>query len=393
MKAPNWMRAAGRRGNVAILTAFVLPAMVGFTALSVDLSVVAVGRAQLQTASDSAALAGAVSLASQQRLLGYPLQSADLSSAQNQAIQFAASNKVLGQGALVQSNPYNSNTGTEDLVVGYLPRPLDPTQAFLTGSTWLPYYNAVQVRTSRTPSHGGALPNFFSAIWGNRGSSVSVSSTAAVLGVSGFQAIDSYTSANLLPIVLDKNTFYSMIRSQTTDQYTYNSATNTVTARADGITESKLYPVANGYPGNWGTINVGVTNNSTSTLSAQIQYGITPAQLATYPGGVIQPDPTTGTIQFSGNPGISAGIKDALTSIIGKPVRIPIFDPSQTGGNGNNLVYTVIAFAPVRILAVSFQGKNKYVIVQPATVTDPTEVWGGIIGGPMTGQYRVLLIR
>ena len=33
---------------------------------------------------------------------------------------------------------------------------------------------------------------------------------------------------------------------------------------------------ASGSPGNWGTINVGVSNNSTSILGAQIRYGITP---------------------------------------------------------------------------------------------------------------------
>jgi hypothetical protein len=49
----------------------------------------------------------------------------------------------------------------------------------------------------------------------------------------------------------------------------------------------------------------------------------------------------------------------------------------------------VIAFAAVRIMSVDFQGNPKYVIVQPALVTDPNAVrgaaqssWtsGGVIG-------------
>ena len=56
-----------------------------------------------------------------------------------------------------------------------------------------------------------------------------------------------------------------------------------MTSGADGIYESQLYPVKSGSPGNWGTINVGVSNNSTSTLGAQIRYGITPASSPSFP--------------------------------------------------------------------------------------------------------------
>ena len=75
-------------------------------------------------------------------------------------------------------------------------------------------------------------------------------------------------------------------------------------------------------------------------------------------------------------------------------MRIPIYDASRSGGNGNNLIYTIVAFPPVRILNVVFKGKNKYVIIQPAPPPDDaTVVWGGIKSGPLTGQYRLNLIR
>jgi hypothetical protein len=83
---------------------------------------------------------------------------------------------------------------------------------------------------------------------------------------------------------------------------------------------------------------------------------------------------TPPSITFSGNPGISAGIKSALDAIIGQPVTIPIYDTN--GGNGNNAWYRVIQFAPARILSVNFQGNPKYVIIQPALVTDPTAIPG-----------------
>jgi len=45
---------------VAVVFAVMLPAFVGFAALSVDTAVVAVARTQMTTAADAAALAGAI---------------------------------------------------------------------------------------------------------------------------------------------------------------------------------------------------------------------------------------------------------------------------------------------------------------------------------------------
>ena len=150
------------------------------------------------------------------------------------------------------------------------------------------------MRFSCTPrsssTHGGVVPGFFSRAWGYGGTPIDVQSIAMAWNypVTGFKPPgntpgSSSRNANLLPIVLDKDTWKAMMAKTTTDQYTYNASTNTVTSGPDTVTESKLYPVASGDPGNWGTINVGVTDNSTSILTSQILYGITPSQLATYP--------------------------------------------------------------------------------------------------------------
>jgi len=158
----------------------------------------------------------------------------------------------------------------------------------------------------------------------------------------------------------------------TPGSYSYpldKGASNGITSGSDGITESVIYPFKNGSEGNWGTINFGVSNNGTKTLSDQIDQGVTTAQMKSeFPpnGKVDLPH------KFDGNPGISAAIKDDLTSIIGKPVSVPIYDSS--GGNGNNTWYNVVAYASVRIVAVSLTGNPKYVIVQPASLNDPTAI-------------------
>jgi Flp pilus assembly protein TadG len=325
------------RGTVAVVVAITLPVLIGVAALSLDGSLLFVQRRQAQSAADGAALAGAYALSN----------GSSFSSAQSAAISIGSQRNIT----------INSADVTEP--------------------------QAGSVSVTVTSTH----PRLFSALWGSGSMTAKASATAvAQTSLSGFQANGSL-SANLLPIVLDKTTWQTMMAGQSTDQYSYNASTNTVSSGPDGITESQLYPVASGSPGNWGTIKVGVSNNSTSVLGAQILNGITPAQLATFPNSTIQLDTTQTppSITFQGNPGISAGIKSDLTAIIGKPVAVPIYDTN--GGNGNNAWYRVIAFQPARILSVNFQGNPKYVIIQPAVLNDAT----GIPGTPQNWTSGGLL--
>jgi Flp pilus assembly protein TadG len=400
--------ARGRRGKILVAMALLTPVLVGGLAVSVDTAVVAHARGQLQTAADAAALAGVTKLADDARVQrGNLTISSEIAAAQNQVLAWAPKNSILNSPAVVNNNTSNAPGG--DVVIGYI----DPTSYTSALSTAVPaLFNSVQVTVSRDATHTGLVPSFFSSVLGNNGTSMHVSATGTAINsqIAGFRSVNGL-GANLLPIVLDVTTYQAMLAGTTTDQYTYNSPTppatvGTVSSGPDGITESQLYPVASGNPGNWGTINVGVSNNSTSILRSQILYGITPAQLATFPNGTISLDqadsgstnPINGQSPlqyhtFSGNPGISAGIKSALTSIIGKPVSIPIYD--QTGGNGNNAWYRVIYFAPCRILAVNFQGNPKYVIIQPALIKDPTGIPSGAppLAWSSGGLLRIYLSR
>jgi hypothetical protein len=367
-----------------------LPVFIGFASLAVDTSMIAVARGQLNTASDSAALAGAMQLATENRVRGATTLTAEITGANTQAVTFAQDNSVLRGTPVISANTSNASGG--QIMVGYL----DPSNVHSTlnsSSSLTSQFNSVQVTLYRDASHGGPVPTIFGQLMGYNGANVTVNSTATAqpFSVTGFQGNGSLY-AGILPITLDMSTWLQMMPpsftfaynggtvsgsaspTTSTDQYTYDPTSGTVTSGADGIYESLLYPVGSGSPGNWGTINVGVTNNSTSILGAQIRYGITPAQLATYPNSTICLDTsqTPPSCNFSGSPGISAGIKDDLTAIIGQPRFVPIYD--QNGGNGNNAWYRVIYFQAARILSVNFQGNPKYVIIQPCLANDPTAI-------------------
>src|SRR4051794_6539543 len=115
-------RRSGRlKGATVVILAALLPVFIGGLALSVDTAVIATARAQLSTAADAAALAGARKLATKQRLAGSVLSDADIASARSEAIAAAGRNTVLGSPALLLANPTNSSSG--DVMVGYLANP------------------------------------------------------------------------------------------------------------------------------------------------------------------------------------------------------------------------------------------------------------------------------
>jgi Flp pilus assembly protein TadG len=391
MRASIQPSARFRRGAAVVLFGLLLPVFIGFVALSVDVSMIAVAQGQLRTAADAAALAGAQQLASENRVRGATTLTAEISGANSVAQTFARKNKVLNTAPVLLANIGNASSG--QIVVGYLD-PTNPTSTLNASSSLATSFNLVQVTLNRDAGHGGPVPTIFGQLMGYSGANVTVKSTATAeaFSVSGFKSSGSL-DADLLPIVLDKTTWQAMMANTTTDQYTYNASNNTVTSGADGVTESQLYPVANGSPGNWGTINVGVTSNSASVLGAQIRYGITPSQLATFPNSTIALDMINDppSITFSGDPGISAGIKDDLEAIIGQPRIVPIYD--QNGDNGNNAWYRVIAFQQARILSVNFQGNPKYVIIQPCLTTDPTAIAGSAQPWTQGGVVKLFLSR
>lgn len=370
-----------RRGGIAVIFAAFLPVFIGLIALSIDIAVIATARTKLSATADAAALAGARRLFTDNRLSGGSVTT-DISTADSSAVSIAMSNTILGRGPVLIQN--GTNSATSDIFVGYLDT--SSTTSTVTTSTSPSLYNAVQARIGVDANRGGVIPSFFAGVDGFKGASLSATSVAIGQNyqVSGFSSSGSSgVNAQILPIALDQTTYNAMIagnplKLMTTglplDQYAYSSSTGQVTSGSDGIYESCLYPVSNGSPGNWGTVKIGVSNNSTSTLGAQIVSGITPAQLATFPGGTIQLSSATTppSLTLSANPGISAGLKSSIDQIIGQTRFIPIY--SSVSGNGNNTTYTIVKFAGVRVMADNFQGNPKYVIVQPAFVNDPTAI-------------------
>ena len=243
--------------------------------------------------------------------------------------------------------------------------------------------NAVSVKVRRDSSNNGRVRFFLAQLLGVDDASAEAEATAAILtNFGGFEAPSGGQNLELLPFALDLDTWNDMLSGNADDDWTWDAESEQVSAGADGILEINLYPQGTGSPGNRGTVDIGSSNNSTADIARQIVEGVSIEDLA-YHGGKLQFD-EDGELMLNGDTGISAGVKDELTSIIGDPRVIPIF--SQVTGPGNNAEYAIVQFAGVRITDVKLTGKmsDKHVTIQPANLV----VNGGIpASGDVTSRF------
>ena len=116
-------------------------------------------------------------------------------------------------------------------------------------------------------------------------------------------------------------------------------------------------------PGNWGTVDIGSTSNSTNDLNQQITNGLTQTDLDwLYFDNRI---PTNAYIDGSqavsmqGDTGLSAGLKQSVEAIHGQTRLVPIYD-SNSGEGGNNLEYNVVSWGVVKVVDSYWQGGSKH---------------------------------
>jgi Flp pilus assembly protein TadG len=362
-----------RRGNILALTTVLMVVLVAFVALAVDVGYLFNVRNELQRTADAAAIAACWELCDTNGPAGSNDATTLSANARTAAVQFAALN-VVGSAA--------PGLASDDVTVGYMANPSNPNEAMIaTPSGGLP--NAVKVRVQRNSDQNGEVPLFFARVLGMDDKALEAEATAALLsGFKGFSAPADGDTIDILPFALDEQT-WNNLAAQGTDLHRYDAATKSVSAGSDNIREVNLFPQGTGSSGNRGTVDIGSSNNSTADIARQIVQGVNATDLAHH-GGSLTFD-GNGELHLNGDTGISAGVKDELVSIIGKPRLIPIF--SAVYGPGNNAEYTIVKFVGVRVMAVKLTGSmsGKYVRVQPCNVVAK----GGIYEAGATGTQYV----
>ncbi len=349
-----------RRGATLVLSVILMFGLFSFVAFSIDMGYLAQSRAEIQRTADAAAMAGCWELyAGIERGTGF---AGSQSAARQAAADLAFMNPVCRSGPILDPSQVS-----QDVQIGYFS---DPRNAVLSNDSSQPFFG-VQALVSRTATKNGEIPFFFGKIFGDHGIPMQTSSTAVMAQkISGFSLPpNSSETIQLLPFALDLQTWLSLFSGTVSDQYAYNATTENVNSGRDNIGEVNLYPQGTGSPGNRGTVDIGGANNSTNDIARQIIHGISAQDLVDL-GKPLNLEPNVG-LTLNGDTGISAGVKDELTSIIGQKRMIPVF--STVSGNGNNASYSIVRWVGVRIMHVKLTGamSGKQLIVQPAPMVAP----------------------
>ncbi|MBN1588168.1 MAG: hypothetical protein JW888_01500 [Pirellulales bacterium] len=380
------IRNPRRRGNIIVLSAVLMVFIVGIMAFTIDVGYLCMARSQAQNCADAAALAAGLEMVSNARLKENT--STLIARATQKARDYGAVQDI--NHSVISSDLDGPGEVIESVSFGRLENPSNINEPMSFSDPNHP--NAVRVQVTCDPERNTAVPLFFARIFGMDTSQISASATVTFSSGStvGFEVPENGPPCTLMPFVINEDDWDNMLAGSGEDNWSYNPDTGAVTAGPDGIREIKMFPDkdngnhGNGNnhgqnsgitPGNFGLVDIG-PSHGVPAIREQITNGPSHEDLEPY-GGSLELDPVTGTLEIGGEPGIKAGIKDAVANVIGLPKTIMLYNDAV--GQGANTTFTVCRFVGVRVMDYRLTGSasSKYILVQPAMVQDPTAVTGG----------------
>ena len=324
-----------RSGVIAPLVALLLIPILGAIALAVDYGYLLALRTDLQRAADQAALAAV------QELIPAPDGTQDLDSVRAAVRHYAEQNLDLN----------NFQIDDADIEIGrYDPATIYTNFTILNSGI----FDTVRVTLRRDDVTNGSVSLYFARVLGIEQSDVMATATAVLQ-----KARYLPDGSDVLPMSIPQSTWDSQ------------NPGDTWTIYGDG---KVLDTTGQQIPGNWGTLDIGSTSNSTSDLDEQIRYGLDQNDLdSLYSDGSI-PDNTHIDSQdpmwLNADTGISTGLKHSVRSVHGDTKLIPIYDTVNDSG-GNNLQYHIVGWGVVKVVTSNWGGaKNTWVNIQKAYTYD-----------------------
>jgi len=351
-----------RRATAAVLVAVVIPVLIGFAALTIDVSAMYTVRNELQLSADAAAMAAASAYLSNPMLqvrLGYGGEAQvdeTMYLGRTEVTRVAAQNHSL-QLSHTDINASDVAFGWIDIASGT--SPLNPAAA---GNT----FNAARVMVRRDDQANGPMSLYFASIFGRSSTAVTASAVAALDDrFSGYETSDG--TAALWPIAVHEDIYNDQIINGG-DTFEYDPVTG-VARNADGIHEINLYPYVN-TPGNFGMLQIGHDTSSADTQSTQLEYGVSPDEVQTEIGSTEFSFYNDGgepvTYNINGSPGLMTTLEGPIETHVGDVVGFLLFDNAIEQGALTEYHITRMVFA--RVMGVMLQGAahKRGVWLQPA---------------------------
>lgn len=309
-----------RKGAVVVKTALLLIPMMAMLSLAVDYGFLLKVRTDLQRSADLAALAGVRDLVP------------DANGNQNPA-DVRATVKQYADANI--EDVTNFKVLDSDIEIGrYDPSTIYSSVTILNDGV----FDTVRVTVRRDAAANSRVSLFFSRVLGITDSAVTATATAILQKASTLRP-----GNGVLPFAVGETTWDSFSVGQSWKVYGNGH-----------LKDLADHPI----PGNWGTVDLGDTNNSTSDISDQIEHGLRPSDLdELYHDGRISNRSHIDTSQsmlVQGETGLSSGLRTSVEAIEGQVRYIPIFN--TVTGSGNSANYTVVGWGAIRVRNSNWQG-------------------------------------
>lgn len=313
---------SSRRGVILLKSAILMVPLLGLIAFAIDYGFLLKVRTDLQRTADMASLAAVRDLIPGRT--GYQ----DLHQARSTANLYANLNTPEYSGLQLR---------TEDVECGrYDPAQVYTKVALLDDGV----LDTVRVKVRRDNLANSPVSLFFAPVFGIETVGVSATSTAIIRRASTLG-----TGSPVLPMAVPEQVWNDY---DTGDRFKIYSN--------GGLKDTWDNPI----PGNWGTVDVGNTNNSTADISNQIEHGLRQSDLdALAADGRISSSESIRTsepLQLQGETGMSAGMRSAVQAIHGEVRYLPIFDKVQ--GSGNTAEFNIVGWGVVEVVDSNWNGNN-----------------------------------
>ena len=327
-----------RRGAILVLAALMMATLVGMVAFAVDYGHLLKVRTDLQRSADACSLAAA------QDLVPNDDGTQDLNEPRETVRTYARSNL---SDASIQVADGDIEFGRYD------------SQTIYSGVTLLNTgtFDTVRVTLRRDGASNPTVPLFFARLFGMQEAPITASATAILQRAQIMEP-----GAEVLPFATPKPLWDSLDPGEMW------------TAYGDGKLQDAI---GNDVPGNWGTVDIGQTDNSTSELRDQILNGLRQSDIdALYADGRINQNSYVDGSQptwMQGDPGMSSGMKSAVQAVHGTKKYIPIYDTLGGELGGNNVEFHVIGWGVVTVIDSQWAGAvNTWVKVKKSHTYDGT---------------------
>ncbi len=381
-----------RRGALVPLTALLLIPLMAMMAFTIDVGWMVLVESDLQSAADSAALAGANALMDgyvQYTQAGIGKSGSGNTSTQNTIISNSESSATTAAKQYASLNGAGNSSLTllsSDIEFGYT----DSTGTYTTPAPNGTFPNTVKVTLRRDSTANGALGLFFGPVIGTPTANLKAVAAATIYtGTFNSPQNVSNLQLGLLPVTYDINHWNNFLSTGKDPDGNTNTDSR-------GLPDLEVYPSVK-YTGNFGLLGLDDSHVGTSTINGWIDNGFTQSDLKTLLSNSasdqtpliplsshnqnILPSASTdglGSWNWQGDTGMKTEALHELANYVGDTFLLPLFKPLNSSqksyaagyGNGSNYYYNIVQFVSVKIVSSNNANKGGLVIEPSATVLD-----------------------